>query len=67
MSRKGSMADSRQSEFMSPDELAADLNVSTKHVRRLIKNGNIPHHRFGRLIRVHRDDRDEYVKSHRFK
>lgn len=57
------MAEQVRSEFMSAAEVADDLNVSLKHVRRLIKNGELPHYKFGSVIRVHRDDINNYVSK----
>ncbi len=47
-------------------ESAATLNCSLKTIRRRISDGQIAVIRDGRLIRVHPDDLDRYVRSRRF-
>ncbi len=49
------------SRFLSVEEVASELGVSTKHVRRLIARGEIVSHRFGRAVRIARDDFDRFV------
>jgi excisionase family DNA binding protein len=39
-------------EFLTPDEVRAYLNVSRNTVYELLRRNEIPHVRFGRLIRV---------------
>ncbi len=49
------------SRFLSVEKVASELGVSTKHVRRLIARGEIVIHRFGRVVRIARDDFDRFV------
>lgn len=42
--------------FLTVDDIAERLNVSTKTVRRRIKAGALPVHRIGRLVRVSEAD-----------
>ena len=37
-------------------QVADHLGASTRHVRRLIARGELPVHRFGRLVRISPDD-----------
>lgn len=48
-------------EFLNVAEVAQALHVGVKLVRRKIAAGEIPHHRFGRHVRVARADLDAYV------
>jgi excisionase family DNA binding protein len=63
------MADERPSEsvghFLSVDDVAEELRVSSKHVRRLVANGDLPIYRFGKAIRIAREDFDSWVDRHR--
>jgi len=52
-----------QPEFLTVDDVAAELGLSSKQVRRLIKSGALAHHRFGRLLRISRADLDCYIAS----
>jgi len=45
--------------------IAKRLDVSIKTVRRLIDNGELPHHRIGRLVRVSERDFAEYLARSR--
>lgn len=51
--------------FLSVDDVAQELGVSPKHVRRAIARGELRVHRFGRAIRVAPDDLERYVGQHR--
>jgi len=42
--------------FLSVDDVAEELRVSSKHLRRLIANGDLPIYRFGKVIRISRHD-----------
>jgi excisionase family DNA binding protein len=44
-------------------EVAQQLATSTRHVRRLIEDGRLPSVRLGGLVRVHRDQLEEFVSS----
>jgi excisionase family DNA binding protein len=62
------MADDRLSapvgRFLSVDDVAEELRVSSKHVRRLIATGSLPIYRFGKVIRIARQDLDRWVDRH---
>lgn len=47
------------------EDVARILKCSNKTVRRLIERGDLPAHRFGRLLRVSPDDLRRYIASHR--
>jgi len=47
------------------DEAAERIRMSTRHVRRLIADGQIAYHRLGRAIRLHGADLDAYIASGR--
>lgn len=51
--------------FLSVDEVAEELNVSSKHVRRMITRGDLRFYRFGKVLRIARDDLDRDVDRHR--
>ena len=46
-------------------EAAEYVGCSTKTVRRWIKSGALPYHRFGRQIRISERDLDQFVRLHR--
>jgi excisionase family DNA binding protein len=51
--------------FLSVNDVAEELGVSTKHVRRMIARGDLRIYRFGKVIRIARDDLDRDVDRHR--
>lgn len=51
--------------FLTVAEVAGELNVSTKHVRRAIDRGDLPVHRFGRAVRIALDDKERFIRRHR--
>lgn len=51
--------------FLSVNDVAEELGVSSKHVRRMIARGDLRIHRFGKVIRIARDDLDRDVDRHR--
>ena len=57
------MTDRNEPSFQSVAEVAHDLGVSEKHIRRLMKSGDLPFYRFGHAIRVNRQDKEKYQKS----
>ena len=57
------MADLQEPDFQSVAEVAEDLRVSQKHVRRLMKDGRLPYYRIGRVIRIRRRDKEAFVQS----
>ena len=52
-------------EFHPVENVADKLDVSPRHVRRLIDRGLIPVHRFGRAVRIADDDLRRYLASTR--
>jgi len=48
-------------EFYSQRELAELLRVNVVTVRRLVKRGEIPFHRIGRVLRFRRKDVESYL------
>lgn len=51
--------------LLTVDQVAEQLGVSTKQVRRLIASGELPHHRIGRLIRVTGADLMTFIRLRR--
>jgi excisionase family DNA binding protein len=49
--------------LLSVPQAGAYLNVSSDTVRRLIRNGSIPHARIGNSIRIRRADLDDYLEG----
>ena len=47
--------------FLSGSDLAAELGVVDRTIRRLIDDGSLRAHRFGRLVRIDREDADAYI------
>jgi len=56
---------SNASRFLTVAEVAGDLGVSTKYVRRAIDRGDLPVHRFGRAVRIARADLEQFINQHR--
>lgn len=52
-------------QMLSIKDVAAQLQVSVVSVRRWIERGHLPHHRFGRQIRVHPADFEAFCASRR--
>jgi excisionase family DNA binding protein len=51
--------------FSTVAEVAGELNVSTKYVRRAIDRGDLPIYQFGRAIRIAPDDKEQFIRRHR--
>jgi excisionase family DNA binding protein len=51
--------------FLSVVEVAEELGVSTKHIRRAIDRGELPAHRFRRTVRIARNDLVLFISRHR--
>ena len=56
-----------QPRFMTVDEVAAVLRVSSMTVYRLINAGQLPAVRIGRSFRVRLDEFDRYLAAHQTK
>jgi excisionase family DNA binding protein len=54
-----------QPRFFTIYEVARDLGVSTRTVRRWIAAGELAHHRFGSSVRISRIDLEMLLASHR--
>jgi excisionase family DNA binding protein len=54
------MPENRDPEFQTVAEVAFDLGVSEKHIRRLMKSGTLTHYMFGNAARIKRIDREKY-------
>ena len=52
-------------EWLTLDNAAAQLGITKSALYRWLQRGGVPHHRFGRLIRIHRSDFDRFVGSKR--
>jgi excisionase family DNA binding protein len=51
--------------LVSIDELADDLSVSVRHVRRLVSERRIPFYKWDRLLRLHRPEVNSGLESTR--
>ena len=51
--------------FLDVLQVAERLSVSPGLVRRLVERGEIPHHRFGRLVKIDQADVDAYLAGSR--
>lgn len=60
------MIEHQYSDYQTVAEVANDLNVSEKHVRRLIKVGKLTCYRFGSALRIKRKDKEIFEKSCRY-
>jgi excisionase family DNA binding protein len=54
----------QQPRYMTPNEVAADLRVSSMTVYRLIHSGELPAVRIGRSFRVALGDLDAFLQEH---
>jgi len=52
-------------EMLTIDEAAARMNMSPRHIRRLVAERRIAHHRFGRSVRLAPEDVDAYIAAGR--
>jgi excisionase family DNA binding protein len=52
-------------ELLTIEQAAAQINMSTRYVRRLIAERRIVTYRFGRAVRLHTTDLDAYVLANR--
>jgi excisionase family DNA binding protein len=51
--------------FFTIDQVAEFLNLSSRSVRRLIDDGQLPVHRFGRAVRIAEADLRAFIAIHR--
>lgn len=52
-------------EFSTVEQIADRYQTSERQVRRWIKAGDLVAYRFGRMVRIHRNDRDTFEKLRR--
>lgn len=52
-------------EMLTVEEAAKRMNMSARHVRRLVAERRIAHHRFGRSVRLAPTDIDAYIAAGR--
>jgi excisionase family DNA binding protein len=55
----------RRAPFLTVNDVAERLRISTKTVRRWIDRRELHAHRFGRQIRISEDDLDVFLREHR--
>jgi excisionase family DNA binding protein len=55
----------RTPRFFTVDEVAEFLSLSTRTVRRVIDEHQLPAHRFGRAVRISEDDLRIFIATHR--
>jgi excisionase family DNA binding protein len=51
--------------LLTTEEAAERLNITPRHVRRLVFERRIAYRKVGRYVRFHPDDLAEYVAGHR--
>jgi excisionase family DNA binding protein len=51
--------------LLTTEEAAERLNITPRHVRRLVFERRIAYRKVGRFVRFHPDDLAEYVAAHR--
>jgi len=51
--------------LLTTEEAAERLNITPRHVRRLVFERRIAYRKVGRYVRFHPDDLAEYVAAHR--
>ena len=51
--------------YLNYEDAATRINMTTKWLRRAVAERRIPFHKFGRLVRFHVDDLDEYARQQR--
>ena len=51
--------------LLTTEEAAERLNITPRHVRRLVFERRIAYRKLGRFVRFHPDDLTEYVAAHR--
>ena len=51
--------------LLTPEEAAERLNITPRHVRRLVFERRIAYRKVGRYVRFHPDDLAEYIAAHR--
>jgi excisionase family DNA binding protein len=51
--------------LLTMEEAAERLNITPRHVRRLVFERRIAYRKVGRFVRFHPDDLAEYVAAHR--
>ena len=51
--------------FLSIEQVAGIIQLSTKQIRRIIKRGELAHHRIGRLYRISPADLDYFLAQRR--
>jgi excisionase family DNA binding protein len=55
-----------QDSLVSPAQLQAWLGCGRTKIYELLQNGEIPSYRIGRLVRVRREDLEEFLERHRY-
>jgi len=48
-------------EYLTPDKVAAILDVTPQMIRKLCNNGALPHYKVGRCLRIARLDFERYL------
>jgi excisionase family DNA binding protein len=55
----------RAGQLLTKEEVADELAITVRMVERLVALGELPHVKVGSLIRVHRDDLNDYIARQR--
>jgi excisionase family DNA binding protein len=50
--------------FLTVNEVSEYLSVKPSTLYSMVKNGQLPHYRIGRLIRFKREDVDRWMEGH---
>ena len=54
-----------EKEFLNIDDLSEYLGMKKSTIYSLVGNGDLPHYKIGRLIRLKREDVDTWIEGHR--
>jgi excisionase family DNA binding protein len=52
-------------QLLSIDQLAQQLGITVRHVRRLVAERRVPYYKVGRLVRFDHDEIDEWLRDRR--
>lgn len=51
--------------YLSPDEIAEEISISSQTILRWLKDGDLVGYKFARAWRVKREDLDKFLESRR--
>lgn len=59
------MPQKEEKTYLSPDEIADEISISSQTILRWLKKGDLVGYKFDRAWRVKREDLDEFMESRR--